>query len=90
MRSEKCTPTSEQQQDKGDEQLKLLPKQQQQLQKTLVEQSSDQDLSSCSLQIRGVWFIFAAPPRTTPAKKSDLALLDRNLLSTASPAINSW
>jgi hypothetical protein len=50
----------------------------------------EKDLSSCSLQIQAVWLSFAAPPRTAPAKKSELALLDRNLLSTASPAINAW
>lgn len=49
-----------------------------------------QDLSSCSLQIQAVWLSFAAPPRSPAAKKSELALLDRNLLSTASPAINAW
>ena len=51
---------------------------------------SEKDLSSCSLQIQAVWLSFAAPPRTSPAKKSELTLLDRNLLSTASPAINAW
>lgn len=51
---------------------------------------AEKDLSSCSLQIQAVWLSFAAPPRTAPAKKSELALLDRNLLSTASPAINAW
>lgn len=52
----------------------------------------DKDLSSCSLQIKGVWLSFAAPPRTTVSNKksSESALLDRNLLSTASPAINAW
>ena len=53
-------------------------------------EGSDKDLSSCSLQIRAVWLSFAAPPRTTAAKKSDVTILDRNLLSTASPAINAW
>lgn len=50
----------------------------------------DKDLSSCSLQIQAVWLSFAAPPRSPAAKKTDMALLDRNLLSTASPAINAW
>jgi len=53
-------------------------------------EGSEKDVSSCSLQIRTVWLSFAAPPRTTAAKKSDVAILDRNLLSTASPAINAW
>ena len=57
-----------------------------------VEQlpADDRDVSSCSLQIRSVWLSFAAPPRSTSTKKSDLTFLDRNLLSTASPAINAW
>ena len=100
LKSEKGTPTMEQekmdhqqlfqQQQQSSQQhtpQQPPPQPQQQLQQ---QRCDDQDVSSCSLQIRTVWFSFAAPPRTTPAKKSDLAILDRNLLSTASPAINAW
>ena len=58
----------------------------------VVNNTGDKDLSSCSLQIKGVWLSFAAPPRTTVSNKksSESALLDRNLLSTASPGIDAW
>jgi hypothetical protein len=58
----------------------------------LVNASREKDLSSCSLQIKGVWLSLAAPPRTTVSNKksSESALLDRNLLSTASPGIDAW
>lgn len=46
--------------------------------------------SSCSLDLKVVWFNFAAPPRTPITRKIDYTRLDWNLLSTASPAINAW
>lgn len=79
QRSDKGTPTSTEPQDTHQQQ-NAVP----------IRPQIEKDLSSCSLQIQAVWLSFAAPPRTAPAKKSELALLDRNLLSTASPAINAW
>ena len=79
------TPTSDTAADVKVEAKAEHPQQQQQ-----HREGSEKDVSSCSLQIRAVWLSFAAPPRTTAAKKSDVAILDRNLLSTASPAINAW
>lgn len=79
QRSDKGTPTSTEPQD-AHHQQNTGP----------IRPQAEKDLSSCSLQIQAVWLSFAAPPRTSPAKKSELALLDRNLLSTASPAINAW
>lgn len=79
QRSEKGTPTSGEPPDAHHQQNAGL-----------IRPQAEKDLSSCSLQIQAVWLSFAAPPRTSPAKKSEFALLDRNLLSTASPAINAW
>lgn len=45
---------------------------------------------SCVIELRTVWFNFAAPPRTPITRKIDFTRLDWNLLSTASPAINAW
>ena len=83
QRSDKGTPTStEQHPDAGTHKCQKNCGQ--------MQSKAEKDLSSCSLQIQAVWLSFAAPPRTAPAKKSEMALLDRNLLSTASPAINAW
>ncbi|GBP70037.1 Uncharacterized protein KIAA1109 [Eumeta japonica] len=46
--------------------------------------------TSCAIDLKVVWFNFAAPPRTPITKKIDFTRLDWNLLSTASPAINAW
>ncbi|KAL4710254.1 hypothetical protein ACJJTC_003534 [Scirpophaga incertulas] len=46
--------------------------------------------SSCCIELKLVWFNFAAPPRTPITRKIDYTRLDWNLLSTASPAINAW
>ncbi|KAJ2953969.1 hypothetical protein O0L34_g1610 [Tuta absoluta] len=46
--------------------------------------------SSCSVDLKVVWFNFAAPPRTPITRKIDYTRLDWNLLSTAAPAINAW
>ncbi|KAI5636032.1 hypothetical protein NE865_11233 [Phthorimaea operculella] len=46
--------------------------------------------SSCSIDLKVVWFNFAAPPRTPITRKIDYTRLDWNLLSTAAPAINAW
>ncbi|CAH1776489.1 unnamed protein product [Owenia fusiformis] len=48
------------------------------------------DASNCSLEIRGVWFNFAAPPPSPSSRKLEYTRLDWNLLSTATPAINAW
>lgn len=42
------------------------------------------------IELKTVWFNFAAPPRTPITRKIDYTRLDWNLLSTASPAINAW
>ncbi|CAG9772767.1 unnamed protein product [Ceutorhynchus assimilis] len=53
--------------------------------------SKDSDnVSSCIIELKVVWFNFAAPPRAPITRKIDYTRLDWNLLSTASPAINAW
>lgn len=46
--------------------------------------------SSCVIELKAVWFNFAAPPCVPITRKIDLTRLDWNLLSTASPAITAW
>lgn len=46
--------------------------------------------SSCVIDLKTVWFNFAAPPSVPITRKIDYTRLDWNLLSTASPAIQSW
>jgi hypothetical protein len=46
--------------------------------------------SSCVLELKTVWFNFAAPPRSPITRKIDYTRLDWNLLSTASPGIDAW
>uniref|UniRef100_A0A1B0CX21 Bridge-like lipid transfer protein family member 1 C-terminal domain-containing protein n=1 Tax=Lutzomyia longipalpis TaxID=7200 RepID=A0A1B0CX21_LUTLO len=46
--------------------------------------------SSCIIDLKTVWFNFAAPPRVPITRKIDYTRLDWNLLSTASPAITAW
>lgn len=50
--------------------------------------------SSCDalllLEMKTVWFNFAAPPRTTNAHRADFTRLDWHLLSTMTPSINAW
>lgn len=46
--------------------------------------------SSCVIDLKSVWFNFAAPPCVPITRKIDLTRLDWNLLSTASPAITAW
>ncbi|EDW04249.1 GH11696 [Drosophila grimshawi] len=46
--------------------------------------------SSCVIELKSVWFNFAAPPCVPITRKIDLTRLDWNLLSTASPAITAW
>lgn len=48
------------------------------------------NISSCVIDLKTVWFNFAAPPRAPITRKLDYTRLDWNLLSTASPAINAW
>ncbi|XP_054257192.1 bridge-like lipid transfer protein family member 1 [Macrosteles quadrilineatus] len=50
----------------------------------------DGNASSCVIEVKQVWFNFAAPPRAPITRKIDYTRLDWNLLSTASPAINAW
>ncbi|CAG4943461.1 unnamed protein product [Colias eurytheme] len=57
---------------------------------TLVPAKDNGNTTSCSIDLKVVWFNFAAPPRTPITKKIDYTRLDWNLLSTASPAINAW
>lgn len=42
------------------------------------------------IELKIVWFNFAAPPRAPITRKIDFTRLDWNLLSTASPAITAW
>ena len=46
--------------------------------------------AAASMNFKTVWFNFAAPPKTPISKKIDFTKLDWNLLSTGSPAIDSW
>lgn len=46
--------------------------------------------SSCVIDLKAVWFNFAAPPSVPITRKIDYTRLDWNLLSTASPAITAW
>lgn len=46
--------------------------------------------SSCVIELKSVWFNFAAPPCVPITRKIDFSRLDWNLLSTASPAITAW
>lgn len=54
------------------------------------EGPSNGNISSCVIDLKSVWFNFAAPPRAPITRKLDYTRLDWNLLSTASPAINAW
>ncbi|XP_037884226.1 transmembrane protein KIAA1109 isoform X1 [Glossina fuscipes] len=46
--------------------------------------------SSCVIELKSMWFNFAAPPCVPITRRIDLTRLDWNLLSTASPAITAW
>ncbi|KAF8784884.1 Transmembrane protein KIAA1109 like protein [Argiope bruennichi] len=48
------------------------------------------DASSFIIELKTVWFNFAAPPRTPNTRKIDFTRLDWHLLSTATPSINAW
>jgi hypothetical protein len=57
----------------------------------LVPQKDDNGKqSSCVIDLKKVWFNFAAPPRAPITRKIDCSRLDWNLLSTASPSITAW
>ncbi|XP_042203884.1 transmembrane protein KIAA1109 homolog isoform X4 [Homarus americanus] len=57
----------------------------------IMQMKSDKrDITSFMVELRTVWFNFAAPPHTPITKKIDYTRLDWNLLSTASPSINAW
>ncbi|XP_033221657.1 transmembrane protein KIAA1109-like [Belonocnema kinseyi] len=55
-----------------------------------ITKATNGNTVSCVIELRTVWFNFAAPPRTPITRKIDYTRLDWNLLSTASPAINAW
>lgn len=55
-----------------------------------TKENSGGNTSSCVIELKTVWFNFAAPPRAPITRKLDYTRLDWNLLSTASPAINAW
>ncbi|KAK0176217.1 hypothetical protein PV328_000373 [Microctonus aethiopoides] len=57
---------------------------------SLVPRMTNGNTVSCIIELKTVWFNFAAPPRTPITRKIDYTRLDWNLLSTASPAINAW
>ncbi|XP_054723573.1 bridge-like lipid transfer protein family member 1, partial [Uloborus diversus] len=48
------------------------------------------DAASFIIELKTVWFNFAAPPRTPNTRKIDFTRLDWHLLSTATPSINAW
>ncbi|XP_071552185.1 bridge-like lipid transfer protein family member 1 isoform X2 [Panulirus ornatus] len=66
----------------GNESIKDLP--------VTQIKSDKRDITSFVVELRTVWFNFAAPPHTPITKKIDYTRLDWNLLSTASPSINAW
>ncbi|XP_063974640.1 bridge-like lipid transfer protein family member 1 isoform X5 [Diachasmimorpha longicaudata] len=57
---------------------------------SLVTKMANGNTVSCVIELKTIWFNFAAPPRTPITRKIDFTRLDWNLLSTASPAINAW
>ncbi|KAG7214078.1 hypothetical protein KM043_001440 [Ampulex compressa] len=57
---------------------------------SLASKVTNGNTVSCVIELKTVWFNFAAPPRTPITRKIDYTRLDWNLLSTASPAINAW
>lgn len=57
---------------------------------SLASKAGNGNTVSCIIELKTVWFNFAAPPRTPITRKIDYTRLDWNLLSTASPAINAW
>ncbi|XP_035723534.1 transmembrane protein KIAA1109-like isoform X4 [Vespa mandarinia] len=57
---------------------------------SLNSRTTNGNTVSCVIELKTVWFNFAAPPRTPITRKIDYTRLDWNLLSTASPAINAW
>lgn len=57
---------------------------------SVVAANEKGNISSCVIELKTVWFNFAAPPRAPITRKLDFTRLDWNLLSTASPAINAW
>nr|XP_031841602.1 transmembrane protein KIAA1109 isoform X3 [Nomia melanderi] len=57
---------------------------------SLASKAGNGNTVSCVIELKTVWFNFAAPPRTPITRKIDYTRLDWNLLSTASPAINAW
>ncbi|KAL3880212.1 hypothetical protein ACJMK2_032469 [Sinanodonta woodiana] len=48
------------------------------------------DASSGVLELKTIWFHFAAPPPLPINRKADFTRLDWNLLSTATPTMNAW
>ncbi|XP_042881836.1 transmembrane protein KIAA1109 homolog isoform X7 [Penaeus japonicus] len=56
----------------------------------VVQTKDKRDITSFMVELRTVWFNFAAPPHSPFTKKIDFTRLDWNLLSTASPSINAW
>ena len=46
--------------------------------------------AAANMNVKTVWFNFAAPPKTPISRKIDFTKLDWNLLSTGSPAIDAW
>ena len=46
--------------------------------------------AAANLNVKNVWFNFAAPPKTPISRKIDFTKMDWNLLSTGSPGIDAW
>lgn len=57
---------------------------------TCSQENDNGKLSSCIIDLKTVWFNFAAPPRAPITRKIDYSRLDWNLLSTAAPSITAW
>lgn len=55
-----------------------------------TRQDDNGKTSSAFIELRTMWFNFAAPPHVPITRKIDYSRLDWNLLSTASPAITAW
>merc|ERR550539_1061804 len=60
------------------------------LNKEVASSQGKSSKAAAHLNIKNVWFNFAAPPKTPITKKIDFTKLDWNLLSTASPGIDAW
>ena len=60
------------------------------IQKDVAASQGKSSKAAANLNVKNVWFNFAAPPKTPITRKIDFTKLDWNLLSTGSPGIDAW